>query len=354
VAVLARTGGAKDIDRDDKPGKDQVRVEIDHERLARVGATVADVAQNARIALDGEVATSVRYGDEDVDFRVRLVDEARGDLRYVERLVIPNARGRLITLGDVANLQRSPGPGSYSHYDGERAITVTSDYVKDATTPTKIASAVVDHFDMENDWPGMRLVIGGEAQEMDESMQSLFRAFIIAVIGIYFILVLLFNSTAQPLVVLAAVPFGVMGVIWAFALHGMQLGFLAMMGTVGLCGVVVNDSLVLVNHINDLRRRSTGTDLREVVATASADRLRPVLLTSFTTIVGVTPLVYGIGGSDPFIVPMVLALGYGVMFATPLTLAMIPCLYFVGEDLKGLPRRLGRVFRRVDVPARHA
>ncbi|MEJ2719820.1 MAG: efflux RND transporter permease subunit, partial [bacterium] len=338
-AFMATLGGAKDIDRDDKPGKEQVQVAIKYERLARVGLTVADIARTVRAAFDGEIVTSVRYGDEDVDFRVKLTEKARRDPSYLRKLLIPNPQGRLIPLEDVASLKTGPGPSNYYHYDGERAITVTSDVVKDVATPLTISNAVVDHFDLENNWPGMRFVVGGEAQEMDESMRSLFQAFIIAVLGIYFILILLFNSPLQPFIVMSAIPFGIMGVIAAFALHGQDLGFIAMMGTIGLSGVVVNDSLVLVNHINNLRRSFPDKPVREIVAQGAADRLRAVLLTSLTTIAGVLPLAYGIGGSDPFIAPMVLALGWGILLATPITLGMIPCLYMVGDDVRRMFRR---------------
>jgi multidrug efflux pump subunit AcrB len=342
VAYLESMEGVKDIDRDDKPGKDQMQINIRYDRLARVGLTVADIAQNVRVAFDGDVVSSVRYGDEDVDFRVKLSEKARKNPRYLRDLLIPNPRGRLIPLRDVATFETGPGPSNYYHFDGERAITVTSDYVRGEATPTEIADAVLDHFNLESDWNGMRFVVGGEAQEMQESMQSLFQAFIIAVLGIYFILILLFDSATQPFVVMSAIPFGVMGVIIAFALHGKDIGFLAMMGTIGLSGVVVNDSLVLVNHVNRLRRENPGKAIRDIVAKGSGDRLRAVLLTSLTTVAGVLPLVYGIGGSDPFITPMVMALGYGILFATPLTLGVIPCLYVVQEDIKRIFRWLRR------------
>ncbi|UCH85156.1 MAG: efflux RND transporter permease subunit [Candidatus Latescibacterota bacterium] len=333
VSFMSSMDGVKDIDRDDKPGKDQVQINIRFDRLARVGLTVADIAQTVRVAFDGDVVTSVRFGDEDVDFRVKLSERARENPYYLRELLIPNPQGRLIPLKDVATLETGPGPSNYYHFDGERAITVTSDVDKGVATPLTVSNTVVDHFDLQKDWPGMRFIVGGEAQEMDESMRSLFQAFIIAVLGIYFILILLFNSPTQPFIVMSSIPFGIMGVIAAFAVHGQDLGFIAMMGTIGLSGVVVNDSLVLVNHINRLREQSPDQRVSDIVAQGATDRLRAVLLTSLTTVAGVLPLAYGIGGSDPFIAPMVLALGWGILLATPITLGMIPCLYLVRDDI---------------------
>jgi multidrug efflux pump subunit AcrB len=342
VAYLGTIEGVKDIDRDDKPGKDQVEIDVDYDKLARLGLTVADVAQNVRIAYDGEVVTRVRYGDEDVDFRVQLVEEARTQPDLLKDLRIPNREGRLIPLSDVSDLVTIPGPNNFYHYGDERAITVTAELTKGTTTSLEATNAVLDHFDLDRDYPGMRFVVGGEAEESAESMVSLFRSFIVAAVAIYFLLVLLFNSLGQPLMVMVAIPFGIIGVIVMFALHGQPLGFLAMMGVIGLAGVVVNDSLVLVSHINTLRRETPGVPVKELVARGTANRLRAVILTTLTTVAGVLPLAYGVGGSDPLMAPMAFALGWGLVFATPLTLILVPCIYLIGNDVSRLFRRSGK------------
>jgi multidrug efflux pump subunit AcrB len=189
----------------------------------------------------------------------------------------------------------------------------------------------------------MRFIVGGEAEETAESFRSLYIAFGIAVIAIFLVLMLLFNSVTQPFIVMVAIPLGIIGVIIAFALHGQPLSFLALMGLVGLSGVAVNDSLVMVNHINKLREERPAEPVLEVIARGAADRLRAIVMTTLTTAVGLIPLVYGIGGSDPFIAPMALALGYGLLFATPLTLAFVPCVYAVRVDLLSA---VGRIFQR--------
>ena len=173
-------------------------------------------------------------------------------------------------------------------------------------------------------------------------MTSLFIAFSIALIGIYFLLVLLFDSFTQPVLVIIAIPFGIVGVINTFALHGQHLSFLGLLGIIGLAGVVVNDSLVLVDHVNKLRKERPDDDFRELVADATADRLRAIILTSLTTVAGLLPLAYGIGGTDLYMQPMALALGYGILFATPLTLVLLPCLFVIGSDIRGLFARRGR------------
>jgi multidrug efflux pump subunit AcrB len=341
VAYMASMGGIKDIERNDKRGKDQVEIKIDYNKLSQLGLTVADLAQNVRIAYDGETVTRVRYGDEDVDFRVMLQEKARTGTRYLSDLLIPNQRGRLIPLGEAAWFQTGPGPSNYYHFDGDRAITITADIVKGQTTSLEATESVVSHFLLDRDWPGMRFEVGGEAEETEESMASLVRAFILALVGIYFILILLFNKLTQPLMVMSAIPFGIAGVIFAFALHGESLGFVAIMGVIGLGGVVVNDSLVLVNHINKLQAGRPDENIKEVVARGSADRLRAVVLTTLTTVGGVLPLAYGLGGNDAYMAPMCLALAYGLMFATPITLILVPSLYVIRHDIGSILLRLG-------------
>jgi multidrug efflux pump subunit AcrB len=332
IGFISAIDGVTDIDRNDRLGKQQVRLNIDYDRLSNLGLTVQDLAESVRIAYDGQLVTSIRYGAEDVDFRVILEPEARKDLRLLGDLLIPNSSGRMIPLREVVTLEVGPGPASYYHFDRERTTTVTADVKKDKVTPLEVVSAAVAHFDLDREWPGIRFVVGGEAEETAESFRSLLIAFVIAVIAIYFVLSLLFESFTQPFMVMVAIPFGVISVVIAFALHGEPFGFLAMMGLIGLSGVVVNDSLVLVNHINELRKTQPDESVVRLAAQGAADRLRAVTLTTITTVVGLLPLAYGIGGSDPFIAPMALALGYGLLFATPLTLMLIPCLYVVRTD----------------------
>jgi multidrug efflux pump subunit AcrB len=332
VSFLKTIEGISDIDRDDKMGKEQVEIKIDYPSLSRVGLTVADIASNVRLAYDGQVVTSVRYGEEDVGFRVQLEESARKRPDYLSRLKIPNRQGRLIPLKEVAGFEIGPGPSRYFHYDEERAITVTADIAEGGLTPLEATLVAIDHFDLDN-WPGMRFVVGGEAEETQKSVVSLGITMLVAAVGMYFVLILLFNSLTQPLLVLIAIPFGLIGVIGAFAIHGEPLGFLAMMGVIGLMGVVVNDSLILVNYINVHREQQPEKKYLRIIAEGTADRLRPILLTSFTTIAGVLPMAYGIGGVDPFIAPMALALGYGILFATQLTLLFLPCLYMVRHDI---------------------
>ena len=239
----------------------------------------------------------------------------------------------------MARLETGPGPTAYRHFDGERVISIVGDVDQDITTPLKVTGAVFEHFNVEEDWPGMQLLVGGEAEESEKAVVNLGATFLIAFLGIYFLLVLLFNSYTQPFLVMMAIPFGIVGVIIALSLHGEPLSFFALIGTIGLAGVVVNDSLVLVSRLNTLKKEKPAANILEVVAEGTSDRLRAIILTSLTTVSGLLPLAYGIGGTDIWMAPMALTLGYGIVFVTPLTLVLIPCLYVIGNDI-------GRIFKR--------
>ena len=338
-AFLHTVAGVKEIDRDDKIGKKQVDIKADYSKLARLGLTAADIAQTVRIAYDGQNVTNIRYGEEDVNFRVVLQERARKNLWYLRTLTVPNRQGRLIKLGDVARLRIVPGPSEFRHYKGERSTTITADIFEGKTTALMATQQVLDHFKMEK-YPGIRLVIGGKAREQQESLAGLLVTFGVAIIGIYFLLVLLFDSITMPLMVLVAIPFGLIGVIWAFALHGESFSFLGILGTIGLVGVVVNDSLVLVSHLNDLRKCEPDKGIIKIVSEGATDRLRSVILTTVTTVAGLLPLAYGLGGQDAYMSPMALALGFGLLFSTPLTLILVPCFYVVGDDMDRIRNKI--------------
>ncbi len=338
-AFLGTISGVKDISRDDISGKDQVKIDIDYDRLARLGLTVADVAVNVRLAYDGEVVTSVRYGDEDVAFRVIVEEESRQRLSFLDEILIPNRQGRLIPLKEIASLEPGPGKSDFRHYDGDRSVTIEADVDQETITPLEVNNAVFAHFDVDRDWPGIQLGVGGEVFETEKSMAGLFRTMIIALLGVFFLLILLFNSLTQPFLVMMAIPFGITGVIIAFALHGEPFSFMGIMGIIGLSGVVVNDSLVLVSHVNDLKRERRGVDIRDIISEGTADRLRAIIMTTLTTVAALLPLAYGIGGNALFMAPMALSLGWGLLFATPLTLVLLPCMYMIGQDIHRLFNR---------------
>jgi multidrug efflux pump subunit AcrB len=278
-----------------------------------------------------------------------LQEAYRKDADYLKQVKISNSQGELINLEEVADFMIQPGLYAIYHEAGDPTITITGEIDESVVTPLEVMAIVEDtfNFDAMRQFPGVRLDIGGEAADSKQAIVDLLLSFGIAAIGIYFLLMLLFNSLTQPFVVLITIPFGVAGVVWALALHGItQTSFFTGIGVVGLAGVVVNDALVMVDHLNDLIRRRKDKDMLAVIAEGAADRLRPVILTTVTTVFGLIPLTYGFGGEDAMMGPMAMALGYGLLFATPITLILLPCLYMIREDLHALPVKVKHILRR--------
>ena len=227
------------------------------------------------------------------------------------------------------------------HYNGDRTINISADINKEKITPVELMRKLRHEVPrLQKRFPHVRFEIKGETEESMRTMMSFFLAFGISLIAVYFLLVLLFNSFSKPFLIIIAVPFGMIGVTAAFAMHGESFNLMALIGIVGLVGVVVNDSLVLMSFIDSRRREKSNLPVRDIVVEGAATRLRPILLTTITTAAGLMPTAYGLGGYDFTIAPMVLAMSWGLIFATVLTLFLLPALYMVDNDARQSLRRL--------------
>jgi len=329
---MATVDGIEDIKDTYELDKEEIQINIDKKKAARMGLTVRQIALTIRYAYEGGVATTMRKGDEDMDVVVRFPESARNKPDTLREIMIPNNKGRLIKLGKVASFQKYQGIGRLSHKDGERTITITANLNEEKLTAVAATRNVMSRFkDVSSRYPGSRLVSGGEYKDTQESIQSMFQAFAVAFLLIYIILATQFRSFIQPFIIMVSVPFGMVGVTIALYFHGEPMGIIAMFGMIGLTGVVVNDSLILVDFINKMRER--GIETYQAISQAGATRLRPILLTSITTIIALMPLIYGIGGEEPFLVPAAIAMAYGLLAATFLTLVLVPCIYLITEDI---------------------
>jgi len=334
--------GVDDILDDLEVGKEEVQVVVDENEATRLGLRVDQVAKTVFSAFSGFESTIVREGSEEIKVKVRLPEELQ-KVDYLKALQVRNDSGRLIELSRVAKLERTRGLPAIYHQDGERVVTVSASINSEKTSSTVVNLKLEKEFRTLNQrYPGYSLVPSGEWKETKKIVDFMKVAFVVALLLIYSIMVAQFTSFVQPLYVMVAIPLGLIGVAVALALHGKPISMMAMMGAVGLGGVVVNDAIVLVSFINDRIRE--GASVSDAVMDAGTTRLRPILLTSVTTIAGLMPTIYGWGGYEPFIVPAAITLAYGLMFATFLTLAVVPSLYMIGNDVKLL---LGK-FRKRD------
>ena len=325
-----------DINRNDELGKDQIELSIDYETLSRFGLSISTIMQTVSTAFRGSVITSSQVDDEKLYYRVQLAKQYRNDIQTLYNLPISNAQGRLIRLSDIVTFINKPGVPNYYHYDGDRTTTITANLEGKTYTPLQVQKKLETLLEESPQLlpTGVQLDFGGRSEETANSFRELGITFMIALVGIFLLLVLLFNSLSLPFLVLLSVPFGIIGIIFAFYLHSEPLGFMAMIGAIGLTGVLVNDSLVLMYRIQQLRRHHPDNDIQDIIAEATSDRLRPIFLTSLTTVVGVMPIAYGLSGaSDPFIAPLGLTLGWGLVFSTPLILTLLPTFYMINVDL---------------------
>jgi multidrug efflux pump subunit AcrB len=331
--ILSNIAGVDNIDRDDDPGKNRLEIKLDFEKMARLNIDFYTVNRYLRAAFTGIDVTDIREGQNDVNFRLYLGDSQQSEA-FIKSLKVVNQTGRVIPLANFSSIRDIVGEPDFNHYNGLRSIMIRASIDAALTSISKVMKTTLSALNLELDFPSVRAVAEGGAKESQDSMASFKQAFLMAVFGIFLLLVLLFNSYTQPLLILSAIPFSVIGVIWAFFLHGEMLSFFAVLGILALVGVIVNDSLVLVSHLNYLKKTALEKmSVHQWIVKGTRDRLRAVVLTSLTTLAGIIPLAYGLGGTDYILQPMALALGYGLLFGTLMTLILLPCLYLMNNEL---------------------
>ncbi|MBN2547007.1 MAG: efflux RND transporter permease subunit [Spirochaetes bacterium] len=337
---LSTIDGVGDIDNTDKPGKEEIIINFNYPEMAKLNVDVSMVAQTVKTAYDGTIVTSFQTEDKKIDYRLELDTPYKRDVTFLKSLLIPNKQGRLIKLQDIAECYIKQGINVIDHYNGDKAISITANVHNKKITPKEVMSLLKNEFkSLQKKYPGIYLISGGEAAETEESINDLFFAFILALIAIYSILIILFKDPIQPFLVLIVIPFGLVGAFLAFLLHGVPLSFMGMIGLIGLSGVVVNDSVVMIEFIDRIIKSNANKDkrkIKELIAEGAQRRLRPVILTTLTTVAGLLPTVYGIGGKAESIVPTVMAMSYGILFATLLTLFFLPSLYLIIIDIKNI------------------
>lgn len=326
IEYLKNIKGVSSVESSNVPGKDELRLKLDYKKLAQVGLTAVDVAATVRSAFDGTIVTSIRKAGEEIDFRVRLKEPKHFRAEGVMKLPIANAQGQLVPLGVFAEFDETLGPSVIHHTSGKRAVRITGEVEPKVITPKTINEKLRNEFEKQTALiPGFRMKFGGQEEEMMISLQGFYFALIVAVLSIYFLLVVLFDSYLQPFIIMSIIPFAVLGVLLTLIMHNMPLTFVAMIGMLGLIGVVVNDTIVMISHINKICEKE-GYHLK-TVAKGAIERFRPVILTTLTTFAGLLPTSYGIGGDLPDIRPMVLTMAWGLIFTTMITLGFIPIVY---------------------------
>ena len=322
----------------------EFRVEIDEDRTRRYGLSFEDVGLTLRAANDGVIASRYRdpNDEEEADIRVMLEPRYRASIEDIFQTKLRTPQGQLVRLGDVAELRVSRGFRDYAHRDRQRSVTVYAN-----VTPALMDAAAVN-MKLENfirpladRYAEVDLRFGGEWEMAAETESNMAALMPIALLLIYMILAALFRSYLQPLVVVAAIPFGFLGVLMGAHALNYQVSLSMIYAAMGLMGVVVNDSLVMVDFVN--RARARGATLREAIRESGSKRFRPILLTTLTTSLALLPMAFGAGGESKTFGPFAATLVFGLIVGMIGTLFAVPMFYTILIDLQDrFSARFGR------------
>jgi len=332
AARLEEFPNVKDVDDGYNPGKQQFDFKLTPEGRS-LGLSSQDVARQIRSSFYGAEALRQQRGRSEVKVMVRLPEADRRQEFNLENLLIRTPAGTDVPLMQIAEVGRGRAYTSIQRRNGRRTVSVTAD-VEPIGETTQVQAALDASVlpQLARDYPGLTYGYEGRQADMADSMRSLYGGLLLAVLAIYFLLAVPFRSYTQPFIVMASIPFGIVGAVLGHMIMGYNLSVMSMMGIIALSGVVVNDSLVLINYANHLR--DEGASLLDAVCNAAIRRFRPILLTTLTTFGGLAPMIFETSRQARFMIPMAVSLGYGILFATFISLIIVPCLYLAVEDLK--------------------
>ena len=346
--VLSEYPGVEDIEDNYTRGKQELKLKLKPEART-LGVTEKDMALQVRAAFYGAEALRLQIGRNEVKVMVRYPEQDRKNLWNLEAMRIRTPDGGEIPLNRAAKILEGRGFFEINRTDRKRVINVTASVDSTKANAAEILTDLKQGIlaELDKDYPGLVFDLVGEEKERREVMGSMKDGFLLALFVIYALMAIPFRSYAQPLLIMAAIPFGVVGAVIGHLIMGYNLSMLSLFGLVALSGVVVNDSLLMIDKINANRR--VGQDLHNAVMSAGQRRFRPILLTSLTTFFGLSPMILETSVQARFLIPMAISLGFGILFATGITLLLIPSLYMVLEDLHGL--RIRRKYAKEPVPA---
>lgn len=330
---LQKINGVSDVQDDYDLDKDEIHVQVNPIKAAQMGLNLNTVAQNVRFAFEGFAATNITTSEEEIGIVVKFPPRYRENIASLENLLIANNTGQLVSLATVAAFHKTKTAQSILHYKNSRNLNVTANIDTQKIGILEVQNQLTQNLKSAlAAFPGYDVEFGGEGKRTMESLDDLSKAFVISILLIFVILIVTFRSFVLPIVNALIIPFTMIGVIVAFELHNENLSFMAILGLVALTGIVVDAGTIMIEFIHNYRK--AGHTLEESILKGAAVRFRAVCLITFTTVLGLLPSAYGFGGSDPFISPMAMALNYGMIFSTILTLIYVPVFLMIVEDIK--------------------
>ncbi|HHY70427.1 MAG TPA: efflux RND transporter permease subunit, partial [Thermoanaerobacterales bacterium] len=326
--IVKATSGTREVKSSLEAGKPELVVKIDREKATMYGLSSAQIAQSVNSAVSGSVATKYKVGGDEIDVVIKSDDKLVDDVHKVKNLLIPSQTGALITLGDVAQVDKGTGPVSIVRENQTRQVTVTSAVLgRDTGTVNREIQEKLSNIHLPE---GYSIKIGGEQEQMLESFRDLILVFLLALVLVYMVMAAQFESLKQPFIIMFTVPLALIGVVFALLLTGLRISMTSLIGIIVLAGIVVNNAIVLIDFINQLRDK--GIPRNEAIIKAGPARLRPILMTTLTTVLGLIPLALGIGEGGELGAPMGTAVIGGLSLSTLLTLVVIPVVYTIFED----------------------
>jgi multidrug efflux pump subunit AcrB len=332
-AEIATYPGTFDVSDDFRPGKPEKKIRI-REGVRSLGITMRSLAKQVRQAFYGDEALRIQRGRDDVKVMVRYADDERRSLSGIEEMRIRTPQGHEVPIEEVAEITSGRAYSMINRVNRKRAITVISDIDETIANASMIVNDLKTVFipALMQRYPGLAFDFEGQEKRTRESMDSIKNGYLLALMGIFLLLASQFRSYIQPVIVMMAIPFGLIGAIFGHLVMGMDFTMISIFGIVALSGIVVNDSLILIDFIN--RAVRSGMEFDRAVIESGKARFRPVLLTSITTVAGLFPLLLERSFQAQFLIPMAVSICFGLMAATLLTLLYVPALYLIVRDVR--------------------
>jgi multidrug efflux pump subunit AcrB len=336
VQRVKRYESTRDVNDNYNKGATQLDIKLRPEGRS-LGMTASDVGQQVRDAFYGALALRQLRGTNEIEVRVKLPKTQREDLHYFDDFLVRTPNGTEVPLREVARVERTEAFTTITRRNGRRVVTVGMD-----VEPKSAVNRVLERFKREElpalraDYPGLTWSFQGSQAEMRQSTRALWGGFALALGVMFSLLAIALRNYAQPLIVMGAIPFGIVGAVIGHILLGYDLSLVSLMGVIALSGVVVNDSLIMIDFANRNRHEQSAFD---AIRQAGLRRFRPIMLTTLTTFGGLTPIILETSNQAHQLIPMAISLGFGIIFATAIILVIVPSLYLIFDDLKSLGKR---------------
>ena len=330
---LASYEGVYDIADNFSSGSHEIRLKIRPEAEA-LGLTLSDLARQVRYGFYGYEAQRILRNKEEIKVMVRYPLEQRRTVGYLENMLIRTPTGTSVPFSTVAQIEKGESYASITRVDGKRAITITANANKNIVEPSKVVQEIQKDYlpQLQAKYPKIQTALDGGSLDEQNAMVGLLQGFFFALFTIYALMAVPLKSYSQPLIIMSVIPFGIIGALFGHLIQGLAMSVLSLCGIVALAGVVVNDSLILVDFVN--RAREQGQSVRQAAVDSGCYRFRAIILTSLTTFVGLVPIILERSLQAQIVIPMATSLAFGILFSTLVTLILVPLLYIILDDIK--------------------